>query len=224
MQPAWRHWHYRNDSGDFVPYSDSHSVFIERIFAAQSIVISGREYRFDFSRMKQVNVVTGYERDIRYYETDYHYNSALWSGVVPAGWKYRNDSSFFVAYSKSDNVRIEHIREESKSRLCICGREYRFHFVRMKQVNAATGFERDIGCAMTDNNVGEKNDREGKSDNNVVFIVLEPWLSEYNMGSTRRLTRIPRKWSEYSVCTTSCCRSVTCKPGNGSVRETVRRR
>lgn len=54
-----KHWEYKSDSCAFIAYSASHSELIEWILqsdvTAQSLVISGSEYRFDFSQMKQIN-------------------------------------------------------------------------------------------------------------------------------------------------------------------------
>ena len=49
-------------------YSPTDSLQIEAMYQARSvweIVIQDRRYKFDFVRMKQVNVKTGYKRDIQ---------------------------------------------------------------------------------------------------------------------------------------------------------------
>ena len=61
-------WQYLDDTGGFTPYTHSDSVRIEAIFQgnapSQHLVIQNRRYGFNFTKMKQVNVETGHEREI----------------------------------------------------------------------------------------------------------------------------------------------------------------
>ena len=62
-------WYYRGDRRILVPYSSQDSARIEAMFQnptlKQNVIISSRTYKFDFERMKQVNSLTGYKRDIK---------------------------------------------------------------------------------------------------------------------------------------------------------------
>ena len=61
-------WYYRDDSFIFVAFSFQDSAEIESMFQKRipdkSITIDSRTYNFDFERMKQINVDSGYERDL----------------------------------------------------------------------------------------------------------------------------------------------------------------
>ena len=62
---SWKYW---DDYQRFMSYSPTDSLQIEAMYQARSvweIVIQDRRYKFDFVRMKQVNVKTGYKRDIQ---------------------------------------------------------------------------------------------------------------------------------------------------------------
>ena len=61
-------WYYKDDSFIFVEFSFQDSAEIESMFQKRipnkSITIDSRTYNFDFERMKQINVDSGYERDL----------------------------------------------------------------------------------------------------------------------------------------------------------------
>ena len=62
-------WKWRDDSRHFASYSHTNSAQIEAMFQRQDesghIVIQKKTYRFDFNRMKQVNILTGFTRDVQ---------------------------------------------------------------------------------------------------------------------------------------------------------------
>ena len=61
-------WYYMGDAKRFVPYTSQESVSIERIYQSKivtTVFIQSREYTFDFTEMKQVNVKTDYKRSIK---------------------------------------------------------------------------------------------------------------------------------------------------------------
>jgi hypothetical protein len=61
-------WYYKDDSFILVAFSFQDSAEIESMFQKRiphkSITIDSRTYNFDFERMKQINVDSGYERDL----------------------------------------------------------------------------------------------------------------------------------------------------------------
>ena len=61
-------WYYKDDDFIFVAFSFQDSAEIESMFQKRipdkSITIDSRTYNFDFERMKQINVDSGYERDL----------------------------------------------------------------------------------------------------------------------------------------------------------------
>ena len=65
-------WKYRDDYDCFASYSPGDSAQIEKMFQngdeSSFLVINKRTYGFDFAAMKQINVNTGYERDIAQYK------------------------------------------------------------------------------------------------------------------------------------------------------------
>ena len=73
-------WYYKDDSSIFVEFSTQDSAEIESMFKKhipnKSITIDSRTYSFDFERMKQINVDSGYERDLNREEMA-QYNRAL---------------------------------------------------------------------------------------------------------------------------------------------------
>ena len=64
-------WYYRDDKNRFSAYSQSDSTKIEGMFKkgyctmGEYLQIHSRMYRFDFENMKQVNISTKYQRDIK---------------------------------------------------------------------------------------------------------------------------------------------------------------
>ena len=63
-------WKWRDDSHHFTSYSLADSAKIEAIFQLQNesaghIVIQKKAYMFDFNSMKQVNILTGFSRDVQ---------------------------------------------------------------------------------------------------------------------------------------------------------------
>ena len=61
-------WYYKDDHFIFVEFSVQDSAEIETMFQKRipkkSLTIDSRTYNFDFERMKQINVDSGYERDL----------------------------------------------------------------------------------------------------------------------------------------------------------------
>ena len=62
-------WKYEDDNGYFTPYSPEDSAQIDMLHKHNDqftcLAIQGRAYRFDFSAMKQINVSTGFKRNIK---------------------------------------------------------------------------------------------------------------------------------------------------------------
>lgn len=60
-------WKYRDDYDHFTSYTPGDSAQVEAMFQKKddiNLVINKRTYRFDFTTMKQINIMTGYQRDI----------------------------------------------------------------------------------------------------------------------------------------------------------------
>ena len=67
-------WYYRDDRKNFAAYSHADSAKIEAMYqkisrARTHLQILSRIYTFDFENMKQVNISTKYQRDIKREET-----------------------------------------------------------------------------------------------------------------------------------------------------------
>ena len=66
-------WYYKDDGFIFVAFSFQDSAEIEAMFQKRlpkkSITIDSRTYIFDFEKMKQINVDSGYERELSREET-----------------------------------------------------------------------------------------------------------------------------------------------------------
>lgn len=63
-------WYYRDDKRKFAAYTQADSVKIENMYqnltsAGKYLQIQSRIYRFDFENMKQMNISTQYQRDIK---------------------------------------------------------------------------------------------------------------------------------------------------------------
>ena len=67
--PITVQWYYKDDGHIFVSYSSQDSSKIEAMFqdktCTEELVIGPRMYRFDFVRMKQINTLSSYQRDIK---------------------------------------------------------------------------------------------------------------------------------------------------------------
>ena len=65
--PAVVQWHYQNDHGIPTPYSPQDSQAIESMYQAKDpgiLMISKKQYTFDFNQMCQINLLTSYRRPI----------------------------------------------------------------------------------------------------------------------------------------------------------------
>ena len=74
MGSAKIQWYYRDDKKNFIVYSQAYSAKIEGMYqkvsrAGTHLQIQSRIYTFDFENMKQVNIFTKYQRDIKREET-----------------------------------------------------------------------------------------------------------------------------------------------------------
>ena len=121
-----------------LPWNQLNKTYKDDHNAICNLHINGTGYVVDFKFMKQVNLKTGYKRDV----TKDPCEAA--SGVVR--WKYRDDLKCFASYSPSDSAQIEAMFQANNTscHLVILNRRYTFDFARLKQVNMATGYERDI--------------------------------------------------------------------------------
>ena len=134
-------WSWRDDDGLFKPYSQAGIDKLNNAFKTDPdntcvLNINGTRYGVNFKTMKQVNLVTKHQRDIR----------KVLSQSVSWTWKYRDDYQRFMPYSPTDSAQIEAMYQAKSTslHLVILNRTYKFDFVRMKQVNVKSGYERDI--------------------------------------------------------------------------------
>ena len=79
-------WYYRDDSKNFAAYSQASSDKIEGMYqkvsgAGMYLHIHSRIYKFDFENMKQVNISTKYQRDIKRLETPIKERTAAEQGT-----------------------------------------------------------------------------------------------------------------------------------------------
>ena len=143
-------WLWEDDNGGYTPYSPETCSTLNKTFAASPrslfwckvVTELGRsEYMIDFTNMTQTNAKSGKQRTIKYQ-----------SGTPT--WQYQDDHKQFVPYSHQDSAEIEKMYKSCIINvLTINGRQYRFDFISMKQVNVDTNHKRPIQRQLTANTI-----------------------------------------------------------------------
>ena len=137
-------WEWENDHGSYTLYSSditqqlasSHSINPQ---GSCSFRINNNVYRIDFSSMRQTNLATGHQRQVRYNPSA----TPTMNGDVQ--WYYRDDSRGFSPYNPSDSQSIEAMYQSSSSGVIHIGSNaYTFNFGSMCQINTRTNYKRPI--------------------------------------------------------------------------------
>ena len=140
-------WSWREDDGSQNPYTQEAMDALNKSYNKNSngmcpLRINGMQYSVDFGTMKQINVLTKNQRCVfKNLNTMGHHNVAG-SKVT---WNYRGDNGF-MPYSTANCANIEAMfqRRNITGKVSVGNRTYNLNFHRMKQVNAESGYERDI--------------------------------------------------------------------------------
>ena len=158
-------WHWYNDQQQYSEYPKDIANKLTETRNVNPVgmcyfEIGGRHYAVDFSRMIQVNVETGHSRKILRKESCLKKEPQAKLGLAsPAQaianevrspmtvqWYFKDDGRIFVSYSSQDSSKIEAMFQDKMCMedLVIGSHIYRFDFVRMKQINCLSSYERDI--------------------------------------------------------------------------------
>ena len=160
-QPRW-YWY---DRKQYIEYSKEISTKLSQASEANPIgmcyfQISGKCYTVDLSRMIQRNMDTHHIRKVLCKKSSMASKSSQGitghalqlqscAALKPAPlvrWYYKDDTCSFEPYCSCDSDKIESMFQNHSLRenLIIQSRSYKFDFVRMKQINCISGYERDI--------------------------------------------------------------------------------
>ena len=158
-------WHWYNDKKQYSEYPKDIASKLTETRNTNPVgmcyfEIGGRHYAVDFSRMIQMNVETGHSRKILCKKVCLKMEPRTKLGLashvqttankvkspVTVQWYYKDDGRIFVSYSSQDSSKIEAMFQDNTCTedLVIGSRTYRFDFVRMKQINCLSSYERDI--------------------------------------------------------------------------------
>ena len=164
VQPT-RTWYWYNDKRQYSEYPKDIANKLTETRNGNPIgmcyfEVGGRHYAIDLSRMIQMNLKTGHSRKILCKESCLKKEPQVKVGLasdtqnmanklrspVTVQWYYKDDGHIFVSYSSQDSSKIEAMFQDKTCMedLVIGSRTYRFDFVRMKQINSLSSFERDI--------------------------------------------------------------------------------
>ena len=137
-------WSWKENDGSFIPYTPAQTKALDAAYQQDSdstyfTTIGGTKYSINFKTMKQTNLATRNQREIRRRIT----NSNERDNVT---WKYMGDYGCFTSYSPSIAAQIESMfqNKDESTYVVINKRTYRFDFTAMKQINVMTGYERGI--------------------------------------------------------------------------------
>ena len=144
-------WSWREDDGSQIPYTQEAMDALNKSYNKNSngmcpLRINGMQYYVHFGAMKQINVVTEKQRRVfkNLNTVGHHISSIVAESQVT--WNYRGDNGCFVPYSTVNCANIEAMfqRRDITGKVFVGNRIYNLNFHRMKQVNAESGYERDI--------------------------------------------------------------------------------
>ena len=177
-------WSWQNDAQQYTDYDATVNQKISICYetnpsAPCTILINNTTYRIDFERMKQINVKTGHERNVKNTSTE---GDTANSRVQ---WYYKNDQQQWAPYSSEHSSQIETWYQDDddmplQHTLQIGKHCYSFDFINKHQMNVLTRTERDI--KRMEESSGDDGDKEGVcwhyQDDNKVFQPYTPSDSE----------------------------------------------
>ena len=142
-------WSWENDTKSFSPYSlhisDALTVeYTKNPIGYFSCKIDGKSYKIDFQKMKQINLSTGFTRNIKREQIE---GRSTQRNISTFQWYYKDDTGHFVAYSQADSCKIEEMYNQGNPAcfiLSILGRIYTVDFQNMFQINFQTKHKRSI--------------------------------------------------------------------------------
>ena len=147
-------WSWKDDNGVLVSYDSVSSDLLNQAYQKDcsgtcALQVRYQHYTVDFQTMKQRNISSLHEREvIRSFPK-------LNISQQSVTWKYWDDSGRFSAYLPGDSAQVEimYQKRDNSDFTIINSRTYSFDFNSMLQVNAETGYSRDIKreVAVTDN-------------------------------------------------------------------------
>ena len=145
--PATYKWFWEDDTKYFSPYplhiSNALTVeYAKNPSGVSSFNIDGKFYQIHFHKMKQINLSTGFKRNVKREQVGGNLQRNI-------QWYYKDDTGHFVPYSLADSDMIEKKYNQGTPiqqgfLLTILGRVYTFNFQSMFQINCKTQHKRAI--------------------------------------------------------------------------------
>ena len=139
-------WSWENDVKSYSPYhpdvSDKLTKEYENDPTSSTVCfINGQRYTVDFSKMVQINCLTGFQRKIRRTTK----SPAKSPTIKPIHWEYKDDHHSWAQYKARESQVIEEMyRDDTPGELTIVGNVYTFDFSSMYQINTRTNYKRQI--------------------------------------------------------------------------------
>ena len=140
-------WLWANDSGSFSLYSPTTAAQLTQEYSKNpsgsfQCLIDEKSYIIDFVTMLQTNVSTGYQRKIQFEPSP---SACATAASHTVQWQYCNDQRSWSFYQPNESQTIETIYQvNTPGSITISGRIYTFDFISMHQINAQTGYRRNI--------------------------------------------------------------------------------
>ena len=144
-KPACFVWSFKDDHHSYTPFDPVSTVKLNEHYSTSpqgslqlhiTTKLGRTQYLIDFATMRQTNISTGNVRKIKK-STD--------SQSLSPTWLYEGDAQKMVPYSASQCIEIERMYLLKKpADLIINSKIYTFDFVRMKQINKSSKYERTI--------------------------------------------------------------------------------
>jgi len=137
-------WEFEGDNG-FQFYKKKDCELIETAYqqgnSTIKIKVGGKKYEIDFNKMMQTNTVTKYSRKVNRISLN---DEALNFQLIT--WKVKLDFGVILAYDDNVNQSIEKAYSQKNPSFItvIKGKKYIIDFGKMKQINQATLYERDL--------------------------------------------------------------------------------
>ena len=136
-------WEWKGDGGQWNTYAPEHSQEITDALVREDKEVtlklsSGVQLKLRFSTMTQMNVSTGWQRDIRCLDT---------TGTSGEGvWEWKDENGVWNGYSSQTQRLLEacQLCGVGKTSVEAAGRQYDIDLKAMTQVNEESGVERPV--------------------------------------------------------------------------------